>query len=201
MLFGLGLLGSSGGIPLPAPPAGNLLTSPNNLTNAAWTMTGTTAVANSATAPDGTTTASKLTEDTSTGNHQIFQGLSGVPAGNAKFSAFLKNGTTNGARFVAVIIVTQGGDRQTAVYDLTTGALTATATALAPVAPVARSPASSIGNGWFQVLVGLTDAAGIADVVIALSNSGTPAFDAFATPNYTGGGVNNILVWGAALTA
>jgi len=63
----------------------NLLTYSEQFDNAAWTKLQSSVTANSATAPDGTTTADSFIEDSSTNTHLAVQIPSGVPA-NTTFS-------------------------------------------------------------------------------------------------------------------
>lgn len=66
----------------------NLLTFPEELDNAAWTKVGATITANNALAPNGTVTADKIKEDTSTGNHGVTQAITAA-VGTYKFQAWL----------------------------------------------------------------------------------------------------------------
>ena len=174
----------------------NLLVQSQTLNNSSWSVTYSSLTANTTTAPDGTSTADTLTEDT-TANifHQIYQNSSTLPAGNYTFSIYAKANTRT---FVCVNIAPDSSSRRYAVIaDLSTGAITTTATDNSPTGTA--NSITSVGNGWYRVSVSVTHTSGYIGATAALSDSGTPTFSAYALPFYTGNGTSSIYLWGAQL--
>lgn len=174
----------------------NLLVQSQTLNNSPWSVTYSSLTADTTTAPDGTSTADTLTEDT-TANifHQIYQNSSTLPAGNYTFSIYAKANTRT---FVCVNIAPDSSSRRYAVIaNLSTGAITTTATDNSPTGTA--NSITSVGNGWYRVSVSVTHTSGYIGATAALSDSGTPTFSAYALPFYTGNGTGSIYLWGAQL--
>jgi hypothetical protein len=165
-----------------------LLQSQSFATTSAWTATAnnTVVTANTAVAPDGTTTASTITENTATSYHAV-QSANIVVNSATTVSAFLK---TNTAQF-AYLAFWDGSTYVTAVADLTNGTITSTSGT-----PSATS-ITSVGNSWYRVTVTKTINT-TTGVQIGLSDSGTPTFST-GRPSYTGDGARSIFAWGAQL--
>lgn len=153
--------------------------------NAVWVKAGATTSANAAVAPDGTTTADKLIEDTSAdATHHAYQSSGTLVVGTSySWSVFMK-----AAERTKVSLRPGTSSRFTAqgTFDLATGE----ATASYGTATIKKYP-----NGWYRCTIsGVandTTATGIA--IRLLSDEGLNT--------YTGNGTSGIYVWGAQFEA
>ena len=145
-----------------------------------WTQGNANVTANSTTAPDGTTTADTLVENTANNFHALTQIL--TLSGATTVSFYLKANTRSWAA-VRTYDVTNG-DRF-ALFDLSTGSLGSTSGGT-------TSTITSVGNGWYRCTMTytFTTASGSAGVTIQTGNSYVA---------YTGNGTGSIFVWGAQL--
>lgn len=167
----------------------NLLTYSSDFGNAAWTNLGAglSVVAGTASAPDGSATASKLVETTGTGTHQVRQRVNPLAkSAPYTFSIFLKAGE----RVKASVLLGNSAlnpDR-TVLIDLTTGVLGFSSGVVAT--------SNDAGNGWWRLTVTKVSAASgtDADFVIRVAD------DTGAT-SYQGDGTSGIYIWGAQLEA
>ena len=164
----------------------NLLTYSSDYTNAVWTKTGSSITATADVAPDGTQTASLLTETTATSAH-VIQNTATISAGTYTFSVYAKQGF--GSRYLAVY--PQATSVASVVYNLTTGVATQTGGA-----GYLSNSITAVGNGWYRCSVTWSATGTTAYCALFLSNSSTnPA------PSYTGDGFSGVLIWGAQLEA
>jgi hypothetical protein len=168
----------------------NLLTFSEQFDNAAWSKTRSSISANTTAAPDGTTTADKVVEDTSASNtHQTFRSTS-VSAGTPyTFSVYIK---AAGRNFVGVRYE-NGGSTQ--FYQANVNLTNGTATTSSFGSPTGASfSVTSAGNDWWRVSITVTAFdASFASVVYLQAVQGTN--------NYTGDGVSGAFIWGAQLEA
>jgi hypothetical protein len=158
----------------------NLLTYSEQFDNAAWTKLQSSVTANSATAPDGTTTADSLIEDSSTNTHLVLQIPSGVSANTVfTMSVYVK---PNGRNWIR--LVENNGSGIAAYFDIQNGAL---GTVLGGTTAI-----SSVGNGWYRCSIrGTTGAAQTSinfNIRLANANGGE---------SYTGNGTSGVFIWGA----
>jgi hypothetical protein len=157
----------------------NLVTYSEEFDNASWTKSSATITANATTAPDGTTTADNLIEDTSTGQHRVFV-VAGV-TGSHTFSVYVKS---NGRQYIALGAGNTGSFGILAYFDIENGVL---GTVLAGTAKIENA-----GNGWYRCSIsGVGNGAGTS-VNIYLANSDN-------SNTYTGDGTSGVFVWGAQL--
>ena len=164
----------------------NLLTYSSDYTNAVWTKTGSSITATADVAPDGTQTASLLTETTATSAH-VIQNTATISAGTYTFSVYAKQGF--GSRYLAVY--PQATSVASVVYNLTTGVATQTGGA-----GYLSNSITAVGNGWYRCSVTWSATGTTAYCALFLSNSSTsPA------PSYTGDGWSGVYIWGAQLEA
>jgi len=159
----------------------NLLTYSEQFDNAAWTKTGATITANSVVSPNGTTTADSLVEDTSTGNHWVFQSLGSAAAHSC--SVYLKAGSRSWA---ALRITVTGPTVSYAYFNLSTGVVGTVAAGL-------TASITSVGNGWYRCTISGTMSGSVPIVIAAAS--------ADNTISYTGDGSTALYLWGAQLEA
>lgn len=168
----------------------NLFTYSQDFDNAAWTKVAATVTANSAAAPDGTTTADSVIEDSSTGAHQVTMVSSAQASVPYTVSCYLKAG----ARSFAALQVNATAAASWVSIDLSTGTV-GTITALSGGGlPSASASSVSVGNGWYRIILTFTPAAGNTQVQAYFG----PALDA-TTRSYAGNGTGSVLVWGAQL--
>lgn len=172
----------------------NLVTYSGAVGGTNWTLGG---ASNTATdiAPDGNQTAQKLTEDTSTGMHRVYQQATLAANTTATMSAYVK--LASGTRYLYVQY--NNGDGIYATYNLSTG--TVVGTSSTGTGSVAGSSITSVGNGWYRITL-----SGIASTTVAnpfvqfyISNSAT--HPPSSAPSYTGDGYSGIYIWGAQLEA
>jgi len=155
----------------------NLLLRSQEFDNAAWTLLGGTVTANATAAPDGTTTADRFVEDTSTGFHHVT--VSGMGAAGAHTaSVFAK---PNGRNWI--VVRNEGLDT---FFNVSTGAIgTVAAGATATISPAA--------NGFFRCTVTRTMASAAAITFRMATADGVSS--------YTGDGTSGVFLWGAQLEA
>lgn len=174
----------------------NALLRSDEFDNAAWTKTRLQSVgANAAAAPDGTTTADSIIEDTTASNtHHVQQGVT-VSSGTDDycFAVALKAGARTWARLL--LFEATGSNAVRASINLSTGALGIVDSTGANMANP-RAYATPLGNGWHYVAVlgRKTNAATTITGRISLMTGESGDV-------YTGDGTSNILAWRGTLAA
>lgn len=174
----------------------NELLRSDEIDNAAWTKAGTTVTANYYTAPDGTATAERLIEDTSTGEHYALQAVTRANAvGTWCFAVALRRGDVSNLRDRARLRILDSGSTNviSAIFDLTSGTI-AVAAAAGGSAANARAFIRSLGGGWYYCcIIGQLPASDttVRTVVNLIANP--------STQSYTGSSSQNIGVWRATL--
>jgi hypothetical protein len=171
----------------------NLLTYSAQFENVAWTYTNATVSANQIVAPDGLTTADKISESAATGSHFV--------ASSAAFSA--TSGTTYtqsvyakaGSVSVLQLIFASGpwGTNAYANYDLANGVL-------GTVGSSATATITSVGNDWYRLTLTAAATASTtgAGCIPAFCNNSTTGGRA---SSYAGNTASNVYIWGAQLEA
>jgi hypothetical protein len=162
------------------PQRSNLITYSEQFDNAAWTKSNSTVTANAAVAPDGTTTADKILDTTSTTGHSTFQSTVITNGATYTLSVFAK-----AAERTRVWVDIFGGTTA-AVFDLTAGTVLA-------VSSGKTASITPYGNGWYRCAV----TGAVADP-FAYPNIG-PTTGSTTNNQYTGDGTSGVLVWGAML--
>jgi hypothetical protein len=153
----------------------NLFQYSQDFTNGIYTPNNITATANQTTAPDGTLTADKLTEDTSNSIHRIVQSATGT--GTYTISYYVK---ANGRTRVAIF---------TPPTDVGFNLLTDEVVNIG----YGTSGASieNVGNDWHRISLTFS-ASGSASCYIGLMNNSNQV-------TYTGDGTSGVYAWGAQL--
>ncbi len=167
----------------------NILTYSQQFDNAAWGKANVSITADTTTAPDGTTTADKIVENTANGTHQIWQNYSTASPGNYLFSFYAKPSGRNRA-WVTISNTTTGGANVT--FDFSSGTI-ATAAANGGDFTNAVATITSAGNGWYRCSISATK---------GISNSNVWPYiflDNGSGVTYTGDGTSGLFVWGAQL--
>ena len=155
----------------------NLNLQSQTLENASWGLTNATVTANAISSPDGTLTADFLKEDTTTGNHSIYQFIPTTATSYAA-SIYAKAGTRSKMLFGGGGFLGQG---LVATFDLANGTMY--------INTGSKGTITSAGNGWYRC-----------SVIFTTSNTGGFSWnmcDAFGSSTYTGDGVSGLYLWGA----
>lgn len=168
------------------PQRTNLVTYSEDFSNSYWVKTGLLAPTSGFISPDGTANASKLVENTSSGNHFISRGVvaSLGSAANYALSFYIKKGEKTKV---------QSSIGNSGNYFVNFDLEDVTATILG--ANVQKATITEINNDWFyctilsEIQIGITPSARFYLVDDSFSNS------------YLGDGVSGLYIWGAQLEA
>jgi hypothetical protein len=146
-----------------------------------WAKSGVIITANSETAPNGTMTADKMVEGTSTGNHIINQSVTmSSTSAPVAVSVYVKPAGRTKLRLYVVSMSSVGVS-----FDLST------MTATNYTGDVIYKSIKSVGNGWYRLEFAGTasfDSTNVWAVIALLDNSGNFS--------YTGDGVSGVYIWG-----
>jgi hypothetical protein len=162
----------------------NTLTYSNEFTNAAWSKSNSTITPNSALAPDGTFTASKLVEDTATANHVIGRGV----IQNTYKTATVYAKAAERSWVALYYFDTARGVAAAAIFNLSNGTISRS--------PNCDSSIESLANGWYRLRMGRQANSGAAFYMSILQGDVVPDYSG-TTYSYTGNGSSGILIWGA----
>ena len=158
----------------------NLFTYSEDFANADWVKVGSTISSNVLVAPNGTTTAEKLVEDTSNGVHIALQinasrNVNSIYA----FSVYAKAGERT-----KINLFNNGNGSGNANFDLSNGTATLIAGEFATI--------ESVGNGWYRCVVGMQE-----NSTVGNFNYHIRLLDASGNDSYTGNGTSGAYIWGA----
>jgi hypothetical protein len=173
----------------------NLSTWSEDLTQASWSKTNTTATSNQTVAPDGNTTADLIAETTANTQHYLSgSGTNSVTSGTTyTTSVFLKKGTGSTAPdWIIIAFLASGFGSKGAAFNVSTGAVGTTVGS--PTVSVKQYP-----NGWWRVSLSAAATASVSTtgIYIAFSNNS----NTFSTPTYVGQTTSDIFIWGAQFEA
>jgi hypothetical protein len=163
----------------------NLLLQSQSLATGSWTVVGLTQANNVTTAPDGTATATRITETAVNSEHYNAQTLNPFAGGVFVYSVYLKKGTL--ATAPDWVQLANGGTASGYLsINLATGALGNNSGYTATI--------TSVGSGWYRISISTSVAAGAISFRIGFTNN-TNAATRHVT--YTGSTTSDVLVWGA----
>lgn len=170
----------------------NLLTYSEQFDNATWTKQQSSIINNTTVAPDGTTNADKLVEDTSTTLHRAFQQV-GASIGTYTYSLYCKAAE----RTRVFVILSDNITGSIGAYvDLSAGTVVADTATVGAWTNISRS-ITPVGNGWYRVTVSGTTGGSMTSLLpmVYLSNGSSNN----STTTYTGTNGSGVFVWGAQL--
>jgi hypothetical protein len=165
----------------------NLLLQSQTFDNASWNKFNSTINANVTSAPDGTSTADALVENTTSGNHIVQQFVSYTSGASYTFSLYVKEGTRSWARITMPSAAF--GTEVSSFYNLSGAGSLGTASG-----PVTARTITAVGNGWYRVtLTGVATATAGGNTIVYAASADNTSF-------YTGvTGAEAIFIWGAQL--
>lgn len=165
--------------------ATNLLTYSQEFQQVAWVKSNSTVSTNVATAPDGSTSAEKLVENTSNAAHSVGQTFAFVSGSTYTLSVFAKASERS---VVQLSFPGTAFSNAYANFNLTSGSVT--------LSNNVQAEMTALSNGWFRCSVtGVANASSASSAAIVVQNWSL-ATRFFA---YTGTGVDGIYIWGAQL--
>jgi hypothetical protein len=157
----------------------NLILYSEQFNDASWAANlNASATANATTAPNGTATADKIVEDTSTSQHYIGQTPTSITGVGHTISVFAKAAERS---FLFLFEDSAGG--RSAYFDLSNGTI-------GTVGGSATASITSVGNGWYRCSVTYTASGTLVRMRVATATAN-------GTASYTGNGTSGIFVWGA----
>lgn len=170
----------------------NVLLRSQEFDSATWTKEFLTVTADAIAAPDGTTTADTLTEDTTTNSRDVVQTTGVASATTVAISVYAKAGTRN---YIHLQFYKDTNNRFTQVFDLSLGAVGETSLG-GTSGTILSASIQALSNGWYRcVVVGsLTGASPYVVIGMATAASGN-SFVA-GQPSYLGSS-KTVYLWGA----
>jgi hypothetical protein len=164
----------------------NLLLRSEEFDNASWSKTASSVTANAIVAPNGTVTADKLVEDTSTGGHVLVQSFSGIPdSASVCVSCYCKAAERS---WVAITVTDKAAIINRRWFNLSDGTQGATN------GTISAFSATNVGDGWYRIAVTASVGTGANTPGVRISLGA-----ADNTASYTGDGTSGIFIWGAQL--
>ena len=158
----------------------NLQVYSEELDNAGWTKGNTTITSNTIIAPDGTLTADKIVEDTTTATtHSIYYQFSHSSTGDYVGSFYAKAGERN---YINVGRSNGFIDSLTIYFNLTDGTISG--------ADSSNGTITDVGNGWYRCSIKYTvNTASSTSLLFRISSSTASTYD--------GDGYSGLYFWGA----
>lgn len=178
----------------------NLLTYTEQFDNAVWSKAQATVSANTAVAPDGTTTADSILDTAVSNIHYCAQDITSLaPSGKTyTVSAYAKANTIN-YMTLGISDISSGTLYAVAVFNLSTGAVS-TSGAAGTSYSVVSSSVSAVGNGWYRCVVTVVAGTSVTFLrgVLAPNKTGVITGSAGGLESYLGNG-SGFYAWGAQL--
>ena len=158
--------------------------------DAVWTKSNSSITANSTTAPDGTTTADTLVENTANNTHYVYA------SANANLFATISTGATYTASVFAKPAgrnrIKFAGDGSSSflggevLFDVSAGTVVGSLPS-----GVTSASIVSAGNGWYRCIIVSVATGTVARPIVFLDNG--------TTTSYTGDGTSGVFLWGVQL--
>jgi hypothetical protein len=161
----------------------NVLAYTEQFDNAIWIKNASSISSNATTAPNGTTTADKLVEDSSGSQHAIRQTVSLTASTNYTYSVFAKAGERT---WIYLQYTNDDPDDKRAWFDLGSGAVGSVTGA------GITSAITPEGSGWYRCSITVTSGPGGSFLPVALANADSNIV-------YAGDGSSGAYLWGAQL--
>ncbi len=179
------------------PQRTNLQTYSEDFTNGTYVKTGALITANNTVAPNGETTADKITINNGTSEHIFFENTISLTAGTYATSVFLKEG--NGAQYIQVRVNGSSSDNWAGViFDITSGTFSDPQSNGSYTLNAYNS--ETLTNGWYRVSIVTTNSSDTyRGIRVSFSNSATPTYAGFGSIIFTGNNTDNFFAWGAQL--
>jgi len=178
----------------------NLITDSGHLDFSGWNTLNSTLTANNATAPDGTTTAARMLEDSSTGRHILYLTPGFITAGGTYTYSFYAKSITR--RYFQLLVA--GSSKIYAYFDLQTGTVTDSGTANPDGSTAVISTNCEAGaNGFYKcTLRGICDGTSTLPYFVpSLSDVATYGSPLDAnSPSYAGNTSNGAYLWRPKMT-
>jgi hypothetical protein len=165
----------------------NLVTYSQEFDNAAWSKGDATVTANDTTAPDGTTTADKLVENTNNSYHYVSKSISSSTS--YVWSVYAKD--AGDSRYLAFGGSGIGSANEAPIFDLVNGTVDVGSTTTI----IKSASIQSVGNGWYRCSAYLVSPASSNMLTLGITNSSTDN----SIVSYTGDGTSGFYIWGAQL--
>lgn len=169
---------------------GNLVLYSQDFSQGAWTKSATTLGSTSLTAPDGTSTATKLDETATTASHTLSQSFSGLA--DDTYYALFAHVKQDERNWVSLLWTDKSGTVGYQYYNVNTGAL-GTGTGGGPGLPYI----DDLGNGWYRIGFYVNTQSGTVTPSATLYMS--TADNQGAAPSYLGNAGSGVEVWGFQL--
>lgn len=164
----------------------NQVLNSEDFSNATWVKVRSSIAADVIVAPDGTSTADKLIEDTSTNTHFVSENAISYVSGQIYTASIYAKADTR-TNIAMQLPASAFGSNRIVFFNLSTGTITSTSSG-------ATSSIENVGNGWYRCSITstATATAAVNTNICYLVLSGT-------TSNYTGDGTSGLYIWGAQI--
>ena len=168
----------------------NLVTYSEDFNNAAWLKSNTTVTANNAVAPDGTSTADKVIEDSADSSHYVRTSVTVLPSTRYTYSIYAKAAERSKIK-LSLGQSTAWGSPCSAIFDLNTGTVVSIQSATANV----TASIQQLGNGWYRCVMSADRNANI-----AAGFAYAHLLDAAGVNPYQGDGTSGVYIWGCQIS-
>lgn len=165
------------------PQRTNLLTYSEQFDNASWTKLDSSISSNATISPDGTTTADKLIENSSTANHLIQKAVVAISS-SYSFSVYAKKAERN---WIVLRGVNASFQNVKAWFNIDAGTV-------GTLENGAIGTITSVGNGWYKCTMTIPTFSTGFEFRVSLSTGN-------GVDSYLGNGTSGAYIWGAQLEA
>ena len=170
-------------------PSANLLTYSDDFSNAIWTKNASTITSDLTIAPDETTTADKLIENTSAAEHYVLYNNAPMASGTRNTISVYAKANERGHLTFYAANKDAGGIRVR--FNLSNG----TSTILGNLANLTVNPSINVGNNWWRLSITIDGGTGATVPQVVFQTDTGSSF------NYTGTANYGVYIWGAQLEA